>query len=93
MFPATARSEAARLAKHIVELNGQLKTNDKQLEELIKISEAAPMLEERGAGSWSPRQPASAHGPRGRLRFKATFASLAGVNPIPASSGNAAVAA
>lgn len=52
-----ARTEAIRLATHILDLDGQLTANEQQLDELVKASEAA-------------------------------FASLAGVNPIPASSGN-----
>lgn len=83
-----ARSEAVRLAKHIVELDDQLKTNDKQLEELIKISEGAPLLEEKGCGPVTAATCLTAWSHEGRLRSEAAFASLAGVNPIPASSGN-----
>ena len=54
---SVARAEAIRLAKHVLELDDQLKANEKQLTALVQISEAA-------------------------------YASLAGVNPIPASSGN-----
>jgi transposase len=43
-----SRAEAVRLAKHILGLDEQLKTNEKQLDELVKVSEAAPLLEETG---------------------------------------------
>lgn len=43
-----AHSEAVQLAKHILELDEQLKGNEKQLDELVKASEAAPLLEEKG---------------------------------------------
>ena len=37
-----ARGEAARLAKHVLELDEQLADNEHQLTELVHISEAAP---------------------------------------------------
>lgn len=43
-----ARSEAVRLAKQILDLGEQLKTNEKQLDGLVKVSEASPVLEEKG---------------------------------------------
>lgn len=83
-----ARGEAVRLAKHILELDDQLKANDKQLDELVKISEAAPLLEEKGCGPVTAAICLTAWSHQGRIRSEAAFASLAGVNPIPASSGN-----
>lgn len=43
-----ARTEAVRLARHILDLAEQLTANEKQLDELVKASEAAPLLEEKG---------------------------------------------
>lgn len=83
-----ARTEAVRLAKHILELDEQLMKNEKQLDELVKASEAAPLLEEKGFGAVSAAKCLSAWSHQGRVRNEAAFASLAGVNPIPASSGN-----
>lgn len=83
-----ARTEAGRLAKHILELDEQLTANEKQLDELIKASEAAPLLEEKGFGVISTAKCLTAWSHHGRVHTEAAFASLAGVNPIPASSGN-----
>jgi hypothetical protein len=43
-----ARTEAIRLAKHILELDEQLMNNEKQLDELVRVSEAASLLKEKG---------------------------------------------
>jgi transposase len=83
-----ARTEAVRLAKRILELDEQLQANEKQLEELVKASEAAPLLEEKGFGAISAAKCLTVWSHKGRVRNEAAFASLAGVNPIPASSGN-----
>lgn len=40
--PGIARAEAIRLAKHILDLDGQLKLDD-----MVKVSEAMPLLEEK----------------------------------------------
>ena len=83
-----ARSEAIRLAKHILDLDEQLKANEKQLNELVKVSEAAPLLEETGFGPVNTAKCFVAWSHEGRVRDEAAFACLAGVNPLPASSGN-----
>jgi hypothetical protein len=83
-----SRAEAVRLAKHILGLNEQLKTNEKQLDELVKVSEAAPLLEETGFQAVTAAKCLVAWSHEGRIRSEASFACLAGVNPIPASSGN-----
>jgi Transposase IS116/IS110/IS902 family len=83
-----ARAEAVRLAKHILDLEGQLKTNEKQLDELVKVSEAAPLLEEKGFQAVTAAKCLVAWSHEGRVHSEAAFACLAGVNPIPASSGN-----
>lgn len=83
-----ARAEAVRLAKHILDLEEQLQSNEKQLDELIKVSEAAPLLELKGFRAVTAAKCLVAWSPEGRVRSEAAFACLAGVNPIPASSGN-----
>lgn len=83
-----ARAESVRLAKHVLELDEQLQANEKQLDELVKASEAAPLLAEKGFRAISAAKCLTAWSHQGRVRNEAAFASLAGVNPIPASSGN-----
>lgn len=85
---SVARDEAVRLAKHVGDLTEQLIDNEKQLAELVQVSEAAPLLEETGFGAISAAKCLAAWSHHGRVRTEAEFASLAGVNPIPASSGN-----
>jgi transposase len=83
-----ARAEAVRLAKHILDLGGQLKSNEQKLDELVRVSEAAPLLEEKGFRAVTAAKCLVAWSHEGRVRSEAAFACLAGVNPIPASSGN-----
>jgi transposase len=83
-----ARAEAVRLAKRVLELDEQLKANHGQLAELVQISEAAPLLQEKGFGPVTAATCLTAWSHQGRVRNEAAYASLAGVNPIPASSGN-----
>lgn len=83
-----ARSEAVRLAKHILDLEQQLTSNEQQLDELVKASEAAPLLDEIGFKAITVAKCFVAWSHEGRVRDEAAFACLAGVNPIPASSGN-----
>lgn len=45
---SVACGEAVRLAKQVLELDKQLADNERQLTDLIHISEAAPLLEETG---------------------------------------------
>jgi transposase len=85
---SVARSEAVRLAKRISELDADIKTNSAQITELVEISEAAPLLQETGFGPVTAAICLTAWSHQGRVRSEAAFASLAGVNPIPASSGN-----
>ncbi|MHC6176001.1 IS110 family RNA-guided transposase [Glutamicibacter sp. X7] len=83
-----ARSEAVRLAKHVMDLDQHLATNEQQLDELVKASEAAPLLNEIGFKAITVAKCFVAWSHEGRVRNEAAFACLAGVNPIPASSGN-----
>lgn len=83
-----ARAEAVRLAKHVLGLDDQLNSNEQKLDELVKVSEASPLLEEKGFGAVTAAKCLVAWSHAGRVRSEAAFACLAGVNPIPASSGN-----
>ena len=83
-----ARAEAVRLAKHVLDLEEQLKSNEQKLDELVKVSEAAPLLDEKGFRAVTAAKCVVAWSHEGRVRSEAAFACLAGVNPIPASSGN-----
>lgn len=85
---ATARAEAVRLAKHIRILDGELKDNHSNTARLIQASPAAPLLEKTGIGPLTAAVVYTAWSHLGRVRSEAAFAALAGVSPIPASSGN-----
>lgn len=83
-----ARSEAFRLATRVLDLDEQLKVNEAQLDELVAASEAASLLQEKGFQAINAAKCLAAWSHTGRVRNEAAFASLAGVNSIPASSGN-----
>ena len=85
---ATARSEAIRLAKRIVTLDAELQANRARIDELQGQSPAVALLEKTGVGPVTAAVAFVAWSHHGRVRSEAAFASLAGVNPIPASSGN-----
>jgi transposase len=84
----TARAEAIRLARRIGALDAELATNKARMTELIEISQAAPLLDKTGIGPVSAATFLTAYSHDGRLHSEAAFAAMAGVNPIPASSGN-----
>jgi transposase len=84
----TARAEAVRLAKRVVDLNEQLATNHTQMIDLIHASKASALLDKTGIGPVTVAVIYTAWSHAGRVRSEAAFAALAGVNPIPASSGN-----
>lgn len=83
-----ARAEAARLAKRVAALNAELTANHAQMTELIRASKAAVLLDETGIGPVTVAVVYTAWSHAGLVRSEAAFAALAGVNPIPASSGN-----
>ncbi|TSI14493.1 IS110 family transposase [Brevibacterium aurantiacum] len=85
---ATARTEAIRMAKRVVELDEQIAANSVRMDELVQASQAAPLLEKTGIGTVTAAICLTAWSHHGRVRSEAAFAALAGVNPIPASSGN-----
>lgn len=85
---ATARAEAIRLAKRIIILEEELTANNKRITELVNQSPARGLLQQPGIGPVTAAVALAAWSHLGRVRSEAAFASLAGVNPIPASSGN-----
>ena len=79
--------EAIRLASIVIDLSGQMLENRTELGEVVEI--LAPGLQQiYGVGPITAGVAVSAYSHRGRVRSEAAFAALAGVNPIPASSGN-----
>ncbi|MFF4401499.1 transposase [Streptomyces sp. NPDC001480] len=83
-----ARTEAVRLAKRILTLDAELSDNMNRTSELLDASPAAGLLQETGIGPVTAATVLVAWSHPGRVRDEAAFAALAGVNPIPASSGN-----
>jgi transposase len=83
---ATRRAETRRLALAIRDASRDLTTNRNQLTTII--NDLAPTLLARpGIGPVSAAQTIVSWSHPGRCRTEAAFAALAGVNPIPASSG------
>lgn len=85
---SVARAQAIRFAKRINHLKEELKENMKQLNDLIKQSPAAELLNEPGIGPVTAATTYAAWSHAGRIKSEAAFAALAGASPIPASSGN-----
>lgn len=83
---ATIRDEARRLATAVLTATGELEQNHTALERhvdelmpgLLKIHAVGPVTAATILTAWSHR---------GRVRSEAAFAALAGVAPLPASSG------
>lgn len=83
---AVRRGEARRLALAIRAANTALDDNRIQLNEIV--DHLAPGLTRRvGIGPVSAAQAIVSWSHRGRCRNDSAYAALAGVNPIPASSG------
>ncbi len=83
---AVRQAEIRRLALALREANRQLKANRRQLRDLV--ADLAPgLLDRRGVGPVCAAQAIVSFSHPGRIRNDAAFASLAGVCPIPASSG------
>jgi transposase len=81
------RREARRLATAVLEQMDLLAVNRRQLQLLSE--ELAPGLQETpGVGPVAAAILICAYSHRGRVRSEAAFATLAGVAPLPASSGN-----
>lgn len=62
--------------------------NQAQMTGLIRDSKAAALMDKTGIGPVTVAVVYTAWSHAGRVRSEAAFAALAGVNPIPASSGN-----
>ena len=87
---AVARGEARRMARQVRALDADLKSNRKQLETLVADTDAARLTTEPGISTITVATVIASFSHQGRIRSEAAFASLAGVAPIPASSGNTA---
>lgn len=74
------------LAAEIAALDEKLAENLRELRKLVAAMCPA-LLEQPGVGPVGAAVALTAWSHKGRLRNEAAFASLAGVNPIPASSG------
>jgi transposase len=83
-----ARKEAVRLAKRVIAADRELAANTKHITDLLNRSPAGVLLDQPGIGPVTAAVALLAWSHPGRVRSEAAFASLAGVNPIPASSGN-----
>jgi transposase len=76
----------AALAAEITDLDKKLAQNLRELRALVTTM-CPILLEQPGVGPVTAAIALTAWSHKGRLRNEAAFASLAGVNPIPASSG------
>lgn len=74
------------LAQQIRLLDKHIRANERELHELVTAMMPV-LLAEPGVGPVSAAQLIVAWSHRGRCRSEAAFAALAGVSPIPASSG------
>lgn len=83
-----ARDEAIRLARQVLAFHEALTANQARMTQLITQSPAAPILDAPGVGAYTAAILITAWSHPGRVRNEAAFAALAGVSPIPASSGN-----
>jgi transposase len=80
------RTHLAELAADIRTLNQRLYANEKQLTSLIK-NVMPSLLAIHGVGPVTAAVLLTTWSHHGRCRHEAAYAALAGVNPIPASSG------
>lgn len=80
------RSEAARMAERVRDLDAQLKANHALLGEHVR--QLCPeLLDQHGCAEVSAGRILAAFSHPGRFRSEAAFAAHAGAAPIPASSG------
>jgi transposase len=82
-----ARAEARRLATAIIRFTNGMAENQAGLAEIVAVM-APGLLDVYGVGPVTGAIILTAYSHHGRIRSEAAFAALAGVNPIPASSGN-----
>jgi transposase len=81
------RGEAIRLARRIHALDAELAANHVALDAAV-TAQAPELLEVRGVGPVVAATVLQAWSHPGRVHSEAAFAALAGVAPLPASSGN-----
>ena len=84
---ATARAEAVRLAKRIVDLTAELGHNRDQITQIV-AEQAPELLDLPGVGPVTAAVILTVWSHPGRVRTEAAFAQIAGTCPIPASAGN-----
>jgi transposase len=84
---AVCRGEAIRLARRIRALDAELAANHTTLHQAV-TAQAPHLLERAGVGPVIAATALLAWSHPGRVRSEAAFAALAGVSPLPASSGN-----
>lgn len=85
----TARREATRLARAITAADRDLKTNTTELTTLLKAHPHGPvLLAQPGLGPVNAAIVLTTWSHPGRIHSEAAFAAIAGVSPLPASSGN-----
>jgi transposase len=80
------RQELRRFAQAILQLNRDLTDNEKDIRGIVTAI-APVLLEQTGIGPVTAAQLIVSYSHHGRCRNEAAFAALAGVCPIPASSG------
>lgn len=85
---ATARDEAIRLARRVAALDEEINEITRRITDVVRQTPARGLLDHPGIGTVAAAVALTAWSHLGRIRSEAAFASLAGVNPIPASSGN-----
>lgn len=85
---SVARTEAVRLGRRIGDLDKDVTGNTQQITDLVKVSEAAPLLDVKGFGAITAATCLTVWSHQGRVHSEDAYASLAGVYPIPASPGN-----
>ena len=82
-----AREEARRLARAVLAFTAELETNRTHISDIVQ--DMAPgLMDLPGLGPVSSAVVLVAYSHPGRIHSEAAFAAIAGVNPIPASSGN-----
>jgi len=84
---ATARAEALRHARRVLELDANLATNRQQTTVLV-VEHAPTLLSLPGVGAVTAAVILTVWSHPGRIHSEAALAQIAGTCPIPASSGN-----
>lgn len=82
----TRRTAMQRLARRIRDLTSEIRDADTELTALAR-THIPQLLDQRGLGTVTATQAWISWSAPGRCRNEAAFAALAGVSPLPASSG------